>query len=87
MGLDIVEIVIEVEEAFDIRIPDDRAGQMTTVGDLYDLMIESKRGSLAAQDDPAAAWEALKQIIVYQLGVKPEAVTVDARFVDDFGAD
>ena len=43
MGLDIVELVMEVEDAFDVQIPDDRAGQMRTVGELYDFIVESKR--------------------------------------------
>lgn len=34
MGLDTVEIVMEIEEVFDISIPDDRASEMTTVGEL-----------------------------------------------------
>ena len=33
MGLDAVDLVMEVEEAFDIEIPDDRASQMLTVGE------------------------------------------------------
>ena len=31
--------------------------------------------------------ERVKKIVVEQLGVKPEEVTVDASFVDDLGAD
>ena len=39
MGLDSVEIVIEVEDAFDIAIDDDDAGQVLTVGNLHDLVV------------------------------------------------
>lgn len=35
MGLDIVELVMEVEEEFDVRIPDREAERLMTVGDLY----------------------------------------------------
>ena len=31
--------------------------------------------------------EKVKEIIVEQLGVEPNAVTTDAKFVDDLGAD
>ena len=31
--------------------------------------------------------EKVKEIIVEQLGVEPSAVTTDAKFVDDLGAD
>src|SRR5690606_134012 len=37
MGLDTVELVMEIEDAFDISTPDDRASEMTTVGDVYEF--------------------------------------------------
>ena len=40
MGLDIVELVMEIEEAFDVSIPDDRASRMMTVGDVYEFILE-----------------------------------------------
>ncbi len=45
MGLDTVELVMEIEEAFDISIPDDRASRMLTVGDVYDFVIEKTADS------------------------------------------
>lgn len=42
MGLDIVELFMEVEDVFDIQIPDDRYDEMRTVGGLYDFVIEAK---------------------------------------------
>jgi acyl carrier protein len=41
MGLDAVEIVLDVEEAFGVKIPDDRAGTIRTVGDVFDVIVES----------------------------------------------
>ena len=45
MGLDTVELVMEIEEAFDISIPDDRAGNMLTVGDVYEFILEKTAGT------------------------------------------
>jgi acyl carrier protein len=45
MGLDIVELVMEIEEAFDISIPDDRASKMLTVGDVYEFILEKTADS------------------------------------------
>jgi acyl carrier protein len=39
MGLDAVELVMEVEEAFDLSISDDAACDLVTVGQLYDYVI------------------------------------------------
>ena len=35
MGLDSIELVMEIEKAFDIRIPDEEAEKILTVGDMY----------------------------------------------------
>ncbi len=40
MGLDTVELVMDIEEAFDISIPDERASRMMTVGDVYEFILE-----------------------------------------------
>ncbi len=40
MGLDVVEVVLECEEKFDIQLEDWRLGQMRTVGELYELVCE-----------------------------------------------
>lgn len=40
-SLDLVEIVMELEEAFDITIPDDCAEGFTTVQDIYDYLNEN----------------------------------------------
>jgi len=48
MGFDTVELVLEIEEAFDISIPDDRASRMQTVGDVYDFILEKTADSTLA---------------------------------------
>lgn len=40
MGLDTVELVLEIEEAFDVSIPDDRASTMLTVGQVYEFLLQ-----------------------------------------------
>ena len=55
MGLDAVEIVMEVEAAFDIRIPDEAGQKIETVGQLYDYVVEQTRQKTAdpTNDIPA----------------------------------
>ena len=42
-SLDIVEIVMTVEEQFDLQIPDDKAEQMKTVQDLVSYIETTKK--------------------------------------------
>ncbi len=50
MGLDLVELILEVEESFEIKLPDDRASEIQTVGDLYQLILELHGTSVAARE-------------------------------------
>lgn len=40
MGLDIVDLILEVEETFSIKLPEDQLSCVTTVGDLHKLILE-----------------------------------------------
>jgi acyl carrier protein len=87
MGLDTVELVMKVEETFDLEIPDVVAAKLATVGQLHSYLVEriNQRSDLPV--DPAATFVRLRDIICRQLKVKPDAVTPDARFVEDLRAD
>jgi len=39
LGLDIVELVMRVEETFDINLTNEEAGQVQTVGDIYKIVL------------------------------------------------
>lgn len=89
MGLDGVELVMECEEHFRIKITDDQAGAVHTVGDLQDLCVrlirEQTSNPLSKESDVAVVHDILRILISEQLGVKPERVVRDANFVDDLG--
>jgi len=40
MGLDVVELVMQCEESFDVKLETDRLESMRTVGDLFELICE-----------------------------------------------
>lgn len=56
MGLEMVELILEVEETFGIVIPLEEASRMATVGDLYDFLIKAQveqRAALTGDGDAA----------------------------------
>jgi acyl carrier protein len=86
MGLDTVELVMAVEEEFELEIPDAAAEKMVTVGDMH-AFLESELKRLGRDLDPAQVFERMRSIIVRQLGVDPDEVVPSARFVKDLHAD
>jgi acyl carrier protein len=86
VGLDTVELVLGVEEAFEIKISDEDAPNLTTVGKLH-LYIVSQ---LRAKGEAVSAdkiYDQLRALVVEHSGVKPEKVVRDARFVQDLNMD
>ena len=86
MGLDTVELVMAMEEAFQLEIPDAAAERMLTVGDMHSILV-SELNRLRRETDPAQVFERMRTIIVRQLGVKSDQVVPSARFVKDLHAD
>ena len=91
MGLDTVELLWTVEEAFGIKISNADASRMRTVGDLNLFLAEriAARASTPShpiKPEPSLTWERLVPIIVDQLGVRPDQVTPDAQWARDLGA-
>src|SRR6202035_5472776 len=63
-SLDVVELVMQFEEAFDIQIPDEDAEKIKTVKDAVDYIEKNQKaakeqGSSVASSSPASAWSAV----------------------------
>ena len=86
MGLDAVELVMAIEDEFDLHISDDDAAKMITVGDMHDYVVAQlrARGETPSEE---AVWKKVHEIVVEQLGVRPEQVVRSAEFVRDLGLD
>ncbi len=71
MGLDLVELVMETEEAFGIVISDEAAGEIRTAGDLCEYVLSQRRldGCPTAQ-----AFREIRRLLVEALGIAPRTV-------------
>lgn len=92
MGLDSVEIVMELEREFRIRVPDDEAERVRTVDDLVGLVVRA----LKASDDPPVlenahlrtiVFEKIRDIVAGVIGIDARRVVPSARLHDDLGMD
>lgn len=86
MGLDIVELVMIVEEEFDIDIPDKDQEKILTVGELSDFVV-GELTRLGRPVNPDVIFETVRNIAAERAEVEPERVTRDSRFIDDLGLD
>ena len=86
MGLDSVELVMAIEEDFQIEIPNEAVGKIASVRHMRDLVVAELR-RLGREADPDVVFARLRGIIIEQLGVRSSQVVLDAEFVRDLRAD
>ena len=90
MGLDIVEMVMEVESVFGVEIPDAVAERLRTVGDLYDYVRDQVApGGVPDGAGPYAGelWERYLDVVARETGVPRARLRPGASFVADLGLD
>ena len=86
MGLDTVELVMAIEEEFEMQISDGEAERLLTVGNIHERVIQTltERGQPVESEQ---IWERVKAVVARQLGVSPDAVTRSARIGEDLKTD
>ena len=82
MGLDSVELVMEVEDRFGIKIEDEEATKICTVGDMFRIVREKVQHSSDEQ-----LWESLRGLIAEELRVPVQEIRPESRFVEDLNMD
>jgi acyl carrier protein len=87
MGLDSVELVMKVEESYDISIPDDDAEKLITVGKLHEYVVAAVKRKGRKDLDPQTILTELRTIIAQQLGVNPKEIKPESHFVKDLQLD
>ena len=84
MGIDTVELVLQIEEEFKIDIPDEDAQKIVTVGDMARYIEKTT----AASQMPCTFEYSLNRVIrilVDDFGVKRQLISSSSRFVNELG--
>ncbi|HEX8234676.1 MAG TPA: phosphopantetheine-binding protein [Abditibacteriaceae bacterium] len=91
MGLEIVELIMRVEEEFEIEIPDSDAEKLETVGALYHYVVETLSANSAPDHDSSSAsdeiWNKLCSIFANEFAIPPLKIRPEAHFVYDLDLD
>jgi hypothetical protein len=87
MGLDTVELVLAVEDTFEIEMPDKVAEELFTVGLLHEYVVAELIRLGRPNVNRDIVYDLLRNLICMHLGVKAEEVVPHARFVQDLRAD
>jgi len=86
MGLDTIELVMQIEEEFSIEIPDDVASEILTIGELAQYL-EKRTVGAPSEIKYDQACERIFEILIHDFKVNPKIVTANSRFVKDLGLD
>lgn len=84
MGLDMVELVMEIEREFGIDLPDEEAGRLLTVGMLADFVMRQLPAERRLTEE--AVFERVRRIVAHELGARLEDVHRHTRFIEDLNA-
>ena len=95
VGLDLVELVMEMERAFAIEIPDRDAERLRTVGEMYDYVRERVAAgpdvelpsSLPAGPYEGPLWERFLDVVEKELGTRRRDLLPHKSFIEDLGVD
>ncbi len=87
MGMETVEILITIEDKYDISIPDEDAYLLGEVGDLALYIVNSceQNNGVLLEIEPVI--EFLKQTLHNDYGVPIEEITLKSHVVKDLGLD
>jgi acyl carrier protein len=92
MGLDSVEIIMDIEDRFGIEITDAEAARCARVGDLLGVIMAKLEAGQTTKPE-RQQWtreqvlEEIRDIIVEQGGVRREQVTLEATLRGDLAID
>jgi acyl carrier protein len=82
MGLDSVELIVGLENRFDVTLSDDEAARIRTISDLRDAIARKTDLYTAGE-----IYEAIVQALLDDFAVDPAAIAPNAEIARDLGID
>jgi acyl carrier protein len=87
MGLDTVELVIAIEDAFEIRIANADAAKLTTPAEVTDYLMSRLRTSSGAPCPSQAGFYRLRSVLMKEFGIPRQQILPDSSWCELFKSD
>ena len=86
MGLETVELLMDIEDHFHVRLPDDDASDCITVGDLQNLLVRELSGGRPETPElRTAVWTGTLKVLKKH-GHPAEKVRPESKWIGDIAA-
>jgi acyl carrier protein len=86
MGLDTVELIMDIEKHFGIDIPNEDAEKLSKVGDMHEYVYAALKRD-GREIEYTEVFDQVKTIVVRNSGVDPSHVQSETDVVRDLGMD
>jgi acyl carrier protein len=83
MGPDIIGLFMDVEENFDIDVPNEEWEQVSTIGEIYETVCGALGKPVAKSPDGTPTWEQLLDVIEENTSIRRSILEYDADLTDD----
>jgi hypothetical protein len=83
MGPDIIDLIMDIEESFDIDVPDEEWEQASTIGGIYEIVCGALGKPTAKTPDGTDLWEQLLDVIQENTSIRRSILLYDAALAKD----
>lgn len=87
MGMDTVELTMEIEEKYSLDIPDEDANRLITVQMLCDYIIDHAFEENEKDDKSGEVFDCISNILIDRFHVPKENIKLESKFVEDLDLD
>ena len=87
MGMDTVELVMDIEEKYNLEIKDEETEKLFTVQALCDYILDNGFPEVEKDLNSGEVYEYVCQVLVERFNVPRQDIKLESRFVDDLGLD
>ena len=87
MGMDTVELIMAVEELYEIEITNEQAARITTVGQLCELVCQLLRDRGESCVEQELVFASVRDVLANEFGVAKRLITYEANIVTGLGLD